>query len=312
MEPRNRPDRAEVLSRMLPALAVLAAAALGRMTYPRLLERRQRTRRPVGANGVILGADAIDLPRENAPAVLMLHGGGDTPQVLASLARHLHHRGFAVRVPLLPAHGRSLSALASATVSEWDECVREEFAALRARHESVALVGLSLGGALAVRFAAEHHDIRGLVLLAPYLDMPAFVRRMAATSRYWGWFVPYFSSRGAESIRDPGAASMALGHGLLTPAILRAIQEAVDSAAESLPRVRSPALVIQSREDNRISPESAERAFGRLGSPVKKFVWTSGAGHVITVDYGHERVFALTAAWLEAHRAPSSRAASPP
>jgi esterase/lipase len=60
--------------------------------------------------------------------------------------------------------------------------------------------------------------------------------------------------------------------------------------------------MIQSREDNRIAPADAQRAFDRLGAREKKLIWTTGAGHVITVDYGKERVFELLADWLDQHR----------
>jgi carboxylesterase len=294
---------------MLPALALLAAAVLGRATYPRLLERRHGHRRRYGADGIMLGAEAIDLPRADAPAVLLLHGGGDTPQALAGLAQHLYDRGFSVRAPLLTGHGRELSALAGASADRWLDEVRGEFETLRARHPWTSVVGLSMGGALAIRLAAERDDVGALVLLAPYIDMPPVVRRLAETSGAWGWLVPYFSTRGAASIRDPSAAARALGHGVLTPTALRALYDVVNDAVRSMPLVRAPALVIQSREDNRIAPESAERGFARLGSPEKRFIWTNGAGHVITVDYGHQRVYELTSDWLTRHyRKPRVRA----
>lgn len=284
---------------MLPALAVLAAVAFGRAAYPKLLERRQLKRRPLSPSGIIVGADAIRLFRENAPGVLLLHGGGDTPQVLERLAAHLYDRGFSVSVPLLTGHGRALSALAQATADDWHSDAQREFSAMRESHEWVGVVGLSMGGALAVKLAADRSDVQALVLLAPYLDMPTLVRRMAETSSWWGWLLPYFSSRGAESIHDAQAASRGLGHGIMTPEMLHALQQTVAAGVQALPHVKVPTLVIQSREDNRITPESAERAYRLLGSPQKRFVWTKGAGHVITVDYGHQRVFELTADWLE-------------
>jgi len=143
--------------------------------------------------------------------------------------------------------------------------------------------------------------VDALVPLAPYLAMPPFVRGMARTSRAWGWLLPYFSSLGTRSIRDPAAAERALGHGILTPAALRALYDVVNDAVRALPHVTAPALVVQSREDNRIQPEPAEREFARLGSAQKKFIWTDGAAHVITVDFGHQRVFEMTTDWLEAH-----------
>jgi carboxylesterase len=292
---------------VLPALAILATLAVGRAAYPRLVELRQRARRKMGADGFILGASAVTRPREHAPGVLLVHGGGDTPQALTALAEHLHAEGFSVRVPLLAGHGRDLRALQDATAGEWHAQVAREMDAMRRDHPWVAVVGLSMGGALAVKAASERADIDALVLLAPYIVMPDLVRRLADTSPMWGWLAPYFPSFGSRSIRDQIAAERALGHGILTPAMLRALRDVVDAAWAALPRVSAPTLVVQSREDNRIAAESAELGFARLGARDKKFIWTNGAGHVITVDFGFQRVFELTRDWLEAHRGGATR-----
>jgi esterase/lipase len=39
-----------------------------------------------------------------------------------------------------------------------------------------------------------------------------------------------------------------------------------------------------------------------IGAADKKLVWTTGAGHIITVDYGRERVFNEVERWLTDHR----------
>jgi carboxylesterase len=283
-----------------PALALFAVAAIARAIYPRFLERRQSRRRPLGPDGVIIGAARRDLHRPRAHGVLLIHGGGDTPQTLDGLARHLHSAGFSVRVPLLAGHGRALSALTQSSARQWHDEVRSELESLRESHEKVAVVGLSMGGALALKLASEQR-VDALVLLAPYIAMPGFARGMARTSYGWGWLLPYFTSMGSRSIRDPAAAERALGHGILTPAALRALYDVMNDAVQALPRVTAPTLVIQSREDNRITPEDAELAFARLGASDKKFVWVHRAAHVITVDFGHQRVFELTSEWLESH-----------
>ena len=292
---------------MLPALALIAAV-VSRAVYPLMVERKRRVLRPLGPGGIIAGAEDIDLPGDRSTAVLLIHGGGDTPQALYGLARHLRDRGFSVRAPLLTSHGRDLTELRNASARDWAEQVRREYDRLRATHDHVAVVGLSMGGALAISLAAERQDLEVLVLLAPYVGMDNLVKRLAATSHLWGWLVPYFSTRGAASIRDPDAAARALGHGILTPAALRALADVVSAADEALPRVKAPTLIIQSREDNRIAPEIAERGFARLGAQVKRFIWTSGAGHVISVDFGRDRVFDLAAQWIERYQDPARRA----
>jgi carboxylesterase len=292
---------------MLPAaLALIAALSIGvRAAYPRFVERRAKLRRPLGPDGIVRGAGALELRRDGAPAVLLLHGGGDTPQVLAALARHLYDAGFSVRVPLLSGHGRAVAEFRTVSATGWRRDVADEFAALRASHDSVAVVGLSMGGALALTFAAEHDDVRALVLLAPYVAMPRLVRGAAITSTIWGGLYPYFSSGGARSIHDVDAAARGLGHGIFTPAALRALYDLTVAAMRSLSKVRAPTLVIQSVEDNRLSRENTEAAFALLGAAEKELVWTKGAGHVITVDFGHEHVFELTADWLRKHDRPS-------
>jgi carboxylesterase len=289
---------------LTPALAVLAAIAIAvRAAYPRFLEHRARRRRPLGPDGIVLGAGPIQLDRPDPPAALaalLIHGAGDTPQVFADMATFLHHRGFAVRAPLLSGHGKALAEFSRVSARRWLEDVEHEYASMRERHAYVGVVGLSMGGALAVTLAARH-DVPTLVLLAPYLAMPSGLRGAARTTAFWGALCPYFPSHGERSIRDQAAASRGRGQGLFTPAALRGLYETLVDATKALPQVRAPTLVIQSREDNRISRASAERAFARLGAPEKELQWIDGAGHVITVDFGHEHVFELAAAWMEKH-----------
>jgi carboxylesterase len=295
------------------ALGLLAAIAGVRAVYPRLVERRAAQRRRLGPDGIVVGAGSIDLARAGAPGVLLLHGGGDTPQALAGLATHLHAAGYAVRAPLMAHHGRSLVALREAAAGTWFQDALAEYRALRREHDWVALVGLSIGGAISARLAATlGAELPCLVLLAPYLDMPPLVRRIARTSTGWEWLLPYLPSGGQRSVHDPEAAARGLGHGIVTPAALRAFHETMRAGRDALPRVVSPTLMVQSREDNRIPAASADRAFARIGAHEKTLTWVEGSGHVITVDYGHERVFSLVADWLGAHRPLSSREPAPP
>ena len=287
------------------ALLALGGAALylrGR-SHARRIEQEYATRRPADADGVVAGAGAIRQLRSRGPAVLLVHGAGDTPQTLGYLATHLHGRGFCVHGPLLPGHGRALRDFGAVRADGWLAAVREEYDALRERHDWVAVVGLSMGGALAVRLAAERPDIPALVLLAPYLAVPPYVQRAALLAPVWGAFAPYVPAGGERSIHDPEERARNLAYGFFTPAALRALTATVRHATAALPHVAAPTLVLHSREDNRIAPADAERAYARLGAREKRLEWLDGTGHVITVDYGRERVQDAVSDWLDAHRA---------
>ena len=75
-----------------------------------------------------------------------------------------------------------------------------------------------------------------------------------------------------------------------TPRVVVELEKVVRLARQALPKVRQPVLVVQSREDNRIPAASAAAAFELIGSADKTMHWTTGNGHVVTVDYGHEAI----------------------
>jgi carboxylesterase len=259
---------------------------------------------------ILPGAETIDLQEEGSHGVLLLHGFGDTPQTLALLARRLRKSGYSVLAPLLPGHGRSMQSFAKSRANDWIATAGDAFIGMRSRHDSVSIVGLSMGGALAVLLAAEHQEIPALILIAPYIGMPRLLRIAAATHWLWRGMVGEVNARNPRSVRDPIEREKNLAYGAVTGRELHELSNVVRRARKSLSNVRAPTLIIQSREDPRCPPAVAEFALRTLGSKEKKLVWTEGAGHIITVDYGRDRVFGEVERWLNAHTNGGMAAAS--
>ena len=290
--------------------AVVAVGSILRRSASRLRDETLR-RLPVGADGIIPGAEGFALDHgPDAPAILLLHGGGDTPQTLRYFAEYLFARGYTVRVPLLPGHGRTLLEFSNVAANEWLDTARIAYRQLTESRRWVALGGLSMGGALAVQLAAEQRSLPALALLAPYFAMPKRIAVAARLSGLWGIAAPYVNAvdpSASRSIHNRAEAAQSLGYGVFTPSALRALHTTVTRAIAALPNVTAPTLMIQSREDNRIPPDIAQRAFDRIGATDKQLLWITGAGHVITVDYGRDRVFQLVADFLEQHRRAASQ-----
>ncbi len=253
------------------------------------------------ADKIIPGANTIDLAASGSRGVLLLHGFGDTPQTFALLANELHAAGFGVRAPLLPGHGRSVEDFVASSRNQWLEFARLELADFKKRYAVVSVVGLSMGAALSAILAAENQDLRALVLIAPYFGMRLNYRAASMSHWIWGPIAGTLKSKSPGSIHDPVEREKNLGYGVYTGRLLYELWRLARRARLSLPRVRIPTLLIQSREDPRVAPSIAERAFASLGATDKRLVWTEGAGHIITVDYGRERVFEEVRVWLSAH-----------
>jgi carboxylesterase len=291
------------------AAAALGAAAAGgrwwRRHHARRAEREAAARLPLGEDGLIEGAAPIVLERDGGPAVLLLHGAGDTPASMRYLATALHEAGYAVHVPLLPGHGRTIRHYTAVTADDLFAAAQDALKALRGGHRSVAVAGLSMGGALAARLAASDAGagLAAAVLLAPYLTPPRYVRAAAFCARGWGLVREYVTTMDPRSIHDPVERERALGYGVMTPAALRALVATADAAFAALPHVMVPTLMVHSRHDNRVPEAPARRAFARIGATDKRLLWRDVGGHILPVDHGRDEVFAAVIDWLGAHRA---------
>jgi carboxylesterase len=202
-----------------------------------------------------------------------------------------------------------MDAFVSSGSADWIASAEQSFESMRATHETVSIVGLSMGAALAVILAGKHHHIQSLVLIAPYLGMPRLLRFLAGTHKLWGRFAGEVNARDPRSIRDPIEREKNLAYGKVTGSTLSELAKVVRTARRGLAKVTAPTLIIQSRDDPRVAPEVARLALEKLGSADKKLVWTEGAGHIITVDYGREVVFSGVEKWLTTHAGDSAAAA---
>ncbi|HWG53432.1 MAG TPA: alpha/beta fold hydrolase [Gemmatimonadaceae bacterium] len=290
---------------LITALVCVAAIA-AYATVRRRVERRVAARLPLGPGGIVRGAEPIELA-DGAPAgaVLLLHGFGDSPHTMAHLAGDLHARGYAVYAPLLPGHGRSLREFRVSNADQWIDAGRAALATLRERHERVGIAGLSMGGAIGAILAAEQRDVSALVLLAPYLSPHRTVHAAARMAPLLQPFIPYLFGQNPYSIHDPVVRAQNISYEASTMRLIAELVRVAERGAAALPAITAPTLYLQSREDNRVSIRSAERCFAKVGAREKRLDWLSGSGHVITVDFGWERVVALTAEWMEAHVKPT-------
>jgi carboxylesterase len=286
---------------------VLAAAVWRGRRAARALADDVTSRLAVGADGIIDGAGPISRDASGNRAVLLLHGFGDTPQTLHYVADALHAAGYTVRAPLLPGHGRTLAEFGSTRAKQWISAARDAYTELSATFGPTPVVGLSMGGALGIILAAETPTMPALALVAPYVSIPRRARLVARFHPLWELVTPYFRSGGERSILDPAERVKARGYGVLTPRLLFELSRVVRRVQVSLPRVQVPTLVIHGLNDERIPPDAAAREYARLGAKEKRLVWADQGGHVLTVDYGRERVIELIIDWLEGHAAVPGR-----
>ena len=58
-----------------------------------------------------------------------------------------------------------------------------------------------------------------------------------------------------------------------------------------LPGVSAPVLLMHSRHDQTVEPDTMPRIYGRLGSADRQMVWLENGGHIVTEDYDRMLVY---------------------
>ena len=156
-----------------------------------------------------------------------------------------------------------------------------------------------MGAAIAAILAADDGALPSVVLIAPYLRIPAWLHLALPLRRVWGPLVGTVHSQHPRSIQDPEERRKTLAYGFVNAQAMAELAKVARRGRRALRKVTAPTLVIQSHEDPRVSESTARMALNKSAAREKHFVWANGGGHVITVDIGRDQVLAETLDWIK-------------
>lgn len=204
---------------------------------------------------------------------------------MRGLALALADAGLTVELPLLPGHGTDIADLVPTRWDDWSAAAESAYAELSARCESMALVGLSMGGTLAVWLAERHPEIAAMVLVNP-LILPPDADTLALIDAM---------IEGGDELA-PGVGSDIAQEGSVESAYaelpLRAARSLFAGASEvaaALEEVTCPVLLFSSAQDHVVAPESSDRLAEGAKGPVQRIV-LERSFHVATLDYDREEI----------------------
>jgi len=224
-----------------------------------------------------------------APSILLVHGAANGAWVWDAWRRHLGPLGWVVNVLDLRGHGRSLPIdLAQVTMEDYVAdlaSVTRQIAAAEGRHPVVG--GWSMGGLVALMYAAGHQDTPALLLLSPSPPLqvagrasPEEVRSTPAaafgTELYGVYPDDLEASRRvlADLTEEEAAMVLANSRGAAESGVARRQRKRGISVAPGA--VRCPALVVFGDEDRRFAPDINRRTALYLGGET---LCVPGAGH---------------------------------
>ncbi|WP_244242356.1 alpha/beta hydrolase [Nocardioides seonyuensis] len=226
--------------------------------------------------------------------VLVQHGFTGSPASMRPWAEELAAHGYAVEMPLLPGHGTRWQDLNRTTFADWYAAVDAAVDRLVAENDEVVAVGLSLGGALCLRLAADRgDDLAGVVVVNPAVDTLRKDVRLLPLLKH---VVPAFPGI-ANDTKKPGVDEVAYP---MTP--LRAAASmfaAFKQLRADLPRITVPVLFFRSAEDHVVDISSSRALNSGISSRDFTERVLDNSFHVATLDNDAPRIFAESIEFIE-------------
>ena len=218
--------------------------------------------------------------------VLLSHGFTGSPVSIRPWAEFLADKGYAVESPLLPGHATSWQELNRHRFSDFYARITETFDKLRSENDVVVVGGLSMGGMLTLRLAADRPgEIAGAVVVNPVLGTN---RRDVKLLPGLKWVVPAFPAIGND-IKKPGQDEY--GYPRTPLKAIHSLFQAFPQLIADLPKLDLPVLVFRAPDDHVVdsfSIETIKRQMAGLDLTVRTL---DNSYHVATLDNDAELIF---------------------
>ena len=212
--------------------------------------------------------------------VLFVHGFTGSPASVAPWARAVVAAGYTVSVIRLPGHGDDWRAMNTNSWRDWYNEVDRGARVLLEDVHHIAIAGFSMGGALALRYAAIHPEhVKALLLLNPAVYDPRPVLKLTSISRFFMKTLPPSGSDIAKP--DPPI------HGYRETPVnaLHSLRKLWRELFKHLHDVTAPTLLFRSIQDHVVPAASSELVLKSISSSTKREVLLENSYHVAALDY---------------------------
>jgi len=236
----------------------------------------------------------------SSAGILLIHGYMAAPAEMRGLADFFHERGYTVYVPRLKGHGTAPEDLARVSYDDWIESAEEGYVILKHMCDKIFVGGFSTGAGLALDLATRVKGLDGVFAVAPPMKLMDFGAYFVPAIDIWNQMMKKarLGNIAKEFIRnDPENRDINYVRNPI--AGVRQLERFMDRLEPKLETIDVPVLVVQSRNDPVVNPESTQKLFNKLGSDHKEFYLFDFNRHGILLGKGATRVYRAIAAFIE-------------
>lgn len=208
-------------------------------------------------------------------SVILVHGLGATAFETKKLAEYLNSKNITTYQVLLAGHGKDIYDLEKTTSTGWYQSVEEVYNTIKNPKKFV--IGSSLGGILAIELSTKK-DLDGIILLStPIVFNDKRIK--------YSFILKYFKRFHHRDVEEEHEGFYHENFPLKT---LAEMIKQINKAKTVMPQVTVPSLIIQSKNDPRIDPQSPQYIYDNIQSEEKEIMWLNSDKHVLIIDYLYE------------------------
>lgn len=234
-----------------------------------------------------------DLTGGRRIGVLLSHGFTGSPASVRPWGEYLGRLGYGVEVPRLPGHGTTWRDLNRYRFSAWYAEVVAAFDRLRAEHDAVVVGGLSMGGTLVLRLAADRpRDVAGVMLVNPAVATKRVDVKALPVLKH---VVPAFPAIGND-IKKPGVDEH--GYDRTPLKAVHSLMQAWKPLRRDLPAVTAPLVYFRSAVDHVVDDSSEPVVLDSVSSTDVTRIRLADSFHVATLDHDADLVFTRSAEFI--------------
>ncbi len=234
---------------------------------------------------------------------LLSHGFTGTPKEMRPLGEALNRLGYTVLGIRLAGHATDPDDMRRSTWRHWAASVEDGYHLLRGVTEKVVLMGLSMGGSLAL-YTAARFPVAGVVAMAAPHHLPRDPRLPLIPLLS---LVRPYDPKGPPQWVDKEALKELVTYPVTPTRSYLELHLLLGEMRASLPRITAPVLLLYGREDPVVPAAGGHMeaiAAGLQNAARVEQHWLEGSGHILPADAQRARVAELVGAFLRNLAAP--------